>query len=335
MIKQLLIAIFVLTGALLGCKKTDPLRNVDDQEIIDGLGEDDDREPNEDIGNVDDQENGEGPEGEDGPAEGDDRVISIPDPVFEKALAAYDSDKTINGQVLYGDIKNIDSLFIRSMNINPFGGTRDTTMSASNLTGIEHFTNLRSLTVDTAKMPELDLTGNTKLEYLDCSGYYKSEVYYRSLKKLTLPPSDRLKTLFCNYTWLEELPVEGFPNLEHLSFMTSEKLKGVKVDKNPNLISLSGNMQAPPMDLSHNGKLKYLSGMVKINQQTLKGKPELLVVSVTTPDGVEELNFCDNPKVRDVSVASNTLTRVIVPTGIRNENVSVQTLTAATIRRCE
>ncbi|ODS82428.1 MAG: hypothetical protein ABS46_08785 [Cytophagaceae bacterium SCN 52-12] len=264
----------------------------------------------------------------------DDQVVDIPDPVFERALAVYDSDKTINGRVLYRDIKNIETLFIRSTKNNPFGGNRDTTMSASDLTGIEFFTNLKSLTVDTSKMPVLDLTQNKKLEFLDCSGYYKSEVYYRGLKELKLSPNDKLKTLICDYTWLEELPVGGLPNLEHLSFMTSEKLMDVKVDKNPNLIILVGNGQAFSMDLSHNSKLKYLSGVI-INQQALMDKPELLEVYVITPDGVEELDFCDNPKVTAVLVTGNTLELVTVPAGIKNENVRVQTLAAGTVKRCE
>ncbi|WP_345032549.1 hypothetical protein [Ravibacter arvi] len=263
-----------------------------------------------------------------------DQVISIPDPVFEKALAAYDSDKTINGRVLYDDIKDVETLFISAGVQNPFGGTRDTTMSADDLTGIEYFTNLKSLTVETSKLSSLDLTQNKNLEYLDCSGYYKSEVYYRSLKELKLSASNKLKTLVCDYTWLEELSLEGFPNLERLSFMTSEKLMNVKVNKNPNLINLTGNMLAPPMDLSHNTKLQYLSGMVKIEQQTFKGKPDLLVVGVTAPDGVEELIFCENPKIKTLSVASNTLARVTIPAGIKNENVDIKSLIEPIINRC-
>lgn len=335
MIRQLFILFFVLTCTLWGCKKADPLRDPDDQEISKDPDDNENPEGNEGPGKGEDPLLGEDPGNTDEPPGGDDLIVNIPDPIFERTLAAYDSDKTINGQILYGDIKDIESLIIRSSrNHIMSSGPKDTTMSARDLTGIGYFTNLKSLIVDTSRMPALDLTQNKKLEYLDCSGYYMIEAYHRSLKELKLSPSNKLKTLVCDYTWLEELPVEGFPNLEHLSFMTSEKLMNVKVDKNPHLTALSGNRQAPPMDLSHNQKLKYLSGMLKIDQQALKNKRELLVVNVTTPDGVEELNFCDNPKVRDLSVASNTLARVIVPSGIKNESVNVLSLIKPTISRC-
>lgn len=335
MIKQLFILSFVLTCTLWGCKKTDPFQNTNDQEISEDQEEKEDPADDEEPGKSEDPLTGDDPGDTDEPPVADGLVVSIPDPVFEGALAAYDSDKTINGQILYNDIKDIESLIIRSSrNHTMSSGPKDTTMSARDLTGIGYFTNLKYLTVDTSRMPALDLTQNKNLEHLDCSGFYMTEAYHRSLKELKLSPGNKLKTLVCDYTWLEELPVEGFPNLERLSFMTSEKLMNVKVDKNPHLTALSGNRQAPPMDLSHNPKLQYLSGMLKIDQQALKDKPELLVVNASTPDGVEELNFCENPKITTLSVGGMSLARVIVPTGIAEEKVRVESREDVRVSRC-
>lgn len=263
------------------------------------------------------------------------RIVAIPDPIFEKYLAAFDSDSTINGQILYEDIKDIESLYISAGTTNPFGGARDTSMSASSLSGIEHFTNLKFLTVETSKISVLDLIQNKNLEYVDCSGYYKSQIYYRGLKELKIFASDKLKTLVCNYTLLEDLEVEGFSNLERLSFMNSEKLRDVKVNKNLNLISLSGNMQASAMDLSRNEKLQHLTGMVQINQQTLKNKPELSLVDVTTRDNVEELSFCENPKIKNLRVTSSKLSRLTIPTGITESGLSIHSSKDIAVSRCK
>lgn len=101
-----------------------------------------------------------------------------------------------------------------------------------------------------------------------------TEVYYRSLKELRLSSSDKFKTLICDYTLLEKLPVEGFSNLE-----------------------------------------RY--------------------VGVSVNNGVDELNFCQNPKITDLRVTSKNLTRVTVPSGIRSENIKVQSLANVVVNRCQ
>ncbi len=328
---QLFAIVAVLLVALSGCKKTEPVQLPEEQEVTPPPPQE---EPEKvPIGNWEKPYDNK-PRGNRGePQPGDDRVISIPDPAFEEFLAAFDSDKTINGQILYGDIRGIDSLFISAGRVSQFSSLIFSRLTAIDLTGIEHFTNLRWLIVDTAKMPELDLSQNTNLEYLDCSGFVNGETYYRSLRKLKLPASDKLKTLVCDFTFLEELSLEGLPNLESLSFSISEKLQNVKVDKNPNLTRLSGERQAPPMDLTHNRKLQYLTGMVWITQQTLKDKPELLYVDAGTDAG--ELYFCENPKLTYLRVGGSKLAKVIVPAGTSKDKISVQSLLDVTVSRCQ
>ncbi|WP_242118992.1 T9SS type A sorting domain-containing protein [Aestuariivivens sediminicola] len=80
----------------------------------------------------------------------------IPDGNFEQALIdqMYDSEGTLDGQVLTADISGITSLDISSLGI-------------TDLTGIEDFTSLTSLTARFNNVSTVDLSSNTSLDYLD------------------------------------------------------------------------------------------------------------------------------------------------------------------------
>ena len=80
----------------------------------------------------------------------------IPNPNFEQALIdlGYDSG-TINGSVPTADISGITSLDVYNYNI-------------TDLTGIEDFTALTSLSCDSNQLTSLDVSNNTALTYLNC-----------------------------------------------------------------------------------------------------------------------------------------------------------------------
>ena len=67
----------------------------------------------------------------------------------------------------------------------------------TNLQGIEHFTNLRELTVQHTKISTLDISRNENLECLNCSD--------NQLERLNLGRHSKLKRLYCNGNRLTEL----------------------------------------------------------------------------------------------------------------------------------
>lgn len=92
------------------------------------------------------------------------QTINIPDPVFEQVLIdkEIDSDGIVNGQILTADALAVTTLTITSPNIG--------TNNIEDLTGIEGFTNLESLTVTVTMIDELNVNTLTKLKHLNCAG---------------------------------------------------------------------------------------------------------------------------------------------------------------------
>ena len=85
---------------------------------------------------------------------------------FEELLTLQGIDKSgkKDGLIRYGEIKEIESLYLK--------GTQLTSIE-----GIAYFTNLRSLTLDFTGVDSLDLSRNEKLEFLHCeSGPERSSV---------------------------------------------------------------------------------------------------------------------------------------------------------------
>src|SRR5690554_3231974 len=91
------------------------------------------------------------------------QITNIPDPLFEQELIDQniDSDGIVNGQMLTSDALNVTSLSIY------YVGT-STGSYINNLTGVEDFINLESLTVNGTMIEELNVSTLVNLKYLDC-----------------------------------------------------------------------------------------------------------------------------------------------------------------------
>jgi Leucine-rich repeat (LRR) protein len=82
------------------------------------------------------------------------------------------------------------------------------------LAGIEYFTSIEKLSVNHTSIESLDLSANSMLEILDCSG----NPY---LLTLALPESKRLKSLNCSNTKLESVNLNGYAFLEDFTFINA------------------------------------------------------------------------------------------------------------------
>lgn len=86
------------------------------------------------------------------------------------------------------------------------------------LDGIEVFKNLKVLLVCDNELESLDLSQNTKLRFVDCSGNY--------LEDLELPETEKLTTLWAYDNRLDELDVNGVPELDDLLVDPGVELEG-------------------------------------------------------------------------------------------------------------
>jgi hypothetical protein len=91
------------------------------------------------------------------------QITYIPDSLFEQELIAQniDSDGMVNGQILTSDALAVTSLMLVSVGSN-------TNQFIEDLTGLEDFINLESLTVIRTMVEELNVSTLVNLRYLDC-----------------------------------------------------------------------------------------------------------------------------------------------------------------------
>ncbi len=105
----------------------------------------------------------------------------------------------------------------------------------SDVTGIENFTELTSLSCNENQIKKLDLSKNTKLKYLDCSGNQLEELnitnctelktlycYRNSLDKLDTSTNKKLKTLNCDEKVMEIICPEGDIPIDYVHFPDDE-----------------------------------------------------------------------------------------------------------------
>ena len=123
-------------------------------------------------------------------------VLSIPDPNFKAYLVA-NYDQNNDNEISQSEIEKVTYLTL-------------TGLSIASLEGIEHFTNLHSLSCDNNSLTELDLSKNTQLTGLACG--------YNKISKLILPPNaEKMTSLSCCENKLtDKLDCSNWANLTNL-----------------------------------------------------------------------------------------------------------------------
>ncbi|SKC13251.1 hypothetical protein [Dyadobacter psychrophilus] len=186
---------------------------------------------------------------------------------FEKALIRLGIDKSgkQDGLILYQDVKDIDSLYIK-------GQVRD---EIQGLGGIEYFTNLRSLTTLFTKPDSLDLSKNTKLEYLHIQTGMEVGGERNALRYLNVRNCKELKYLRCSNNLISTLDLSQNTLLKELHCHENFNLKTLDLSKNTELEVLTTLMgdEFKELDLKHNSKLRKLlwqsSGLGKLDISNL------------------------------------------------------------------
>ena len=122
-----------------------------------------------------------------------DEIITFPDINFEKAVRLRTDKPT--GAILKKDVMNLDRLDLYNMDI-------------SDITGIEHFTNLENFHCSMNNLTKMDLSENRKLIELNCSN--------NKLTALDLSNNINLETLLCFNNKLTHLNLVKNINLKYL-----------------------------------------------------------------------------------------------------------------------
>ncbi len=151
-------------------------------------------------------------------------ITAIPDANFERKLISLGHDSgTVNGEVLTANISGITSLDV-SNDINTLDNDK-----ISDLTGIEAFTSLTSLSCFGNSLTTLNVSANTALTYLYC--------FYNQLTSLDVSANTALTSLWCSFNLLTNLNVSANTALADLD-CSSNLLTNLNVSANTALADL-------------------------------------------------------------------------------------------------
>ena len=210
--------------------------------------------------------------------------ISIPNAQFEQRLIdqGIDSEGALDQQLLKTDAEAITHL-----DLNWAGGEED----IRDITGIEGFVNLTTLTAAQQELEQIDLSFNTQLDTLYLAGNFLQTIDLRNNAQLVdvnlgtnelssvegLSGLNRLKALDLSFNYLEEFSISNssveriFLNLNELKTLdisqatnlkslvvTSNQLTDISLDANTALeIVVMSDNSIHSVDLSQNQELQY------------------------------------------------------------------------------
>jgi Leucine-rich repeat (LRR) protein len=214
----------------------------------------------------------------------EERIVSIPDLAFLRALIKEGVDKDLDGLISYPEAEAVTALDVSREENEPG--------LISDFTGLEAFVNLESFSCARHYVSRLDLSQNLLLTFLDCSLNRLNELDIKHLAKLEhlickqsgIPSLDvsknfSLTTLDCSFNDLTGLDVSANKALMHLNCYRNS-LESLDVSHNELIEELycSGN-RLKEIDVSHNQFLNHFSCTGnQISALDLTGNPGLQVL---------------------------------------------------------
>lgn len=219
--------------------------------------------------------------------------LTIPDGNFKAALIDVGVDTDMDNEISKFEAEAVTNLNIASRNI-------------SDLTGIEHFTNLEGLGCDGNSLTTLDVSKITSLKALSCN--------YNSLTSLNVSGLTDLVVLSCRNNSLTSLNGKGLTSLEVL-LCDSNSLMSLNVDGQHSLIVLSCvNNSLTSLDISGLNSLDVLlceSNFLK--SIDIRNTPSLEVVVAENNPDLECIVVDDPMQVSPVIVTSQPVPYTKIP----------------------
>jgi Leucine-rich repeat (LRR) protein len=169
-------------------------------------------------------------------------LVNIPDPNFEQALIDLniDSDETVNGFMVQSDALGVIDLDVSGQNI-------------SDLTGIEFFTDLETLSAFNNNLSSIDLSQNinldtallalnnlTSIDFSNNPDLISISLNDNNLSSIDLSNNTALLQVFVNNNNLSSIDVSMLSNLENLG-VSSNNLTSLDISQNPNVFTLFCN----------------------------------------------------------------------------------------------
>jgi hypothetical protein len=165
----------------------------------------------------------------------------------------------------------------------------------TNMTGIETFLNLDTLICGDNNFDSLDLSSNTALSYLDCSGHLYTTV--TPLQSLNLTGCTDLAHLNCSSSQLTSLDLSGCTNLTWLD-CSFNPLTYLDLSANTRLEHLNcAANDLSCLDISNNTLLGSGNGNNKLDLGYMRSLTEVCVWTTPFPPSGMEINTSGSPKL--------------------------------------
>lgn len=234
------------------------------------------------------------------------QVVTIPDANFKTALLNHTNpivDTNGDGEIQVSEAQMVPQLSLNNKNI-------------SDLTGIEAFVNLVSLSCMMNNLTSLDFSQNPDLENLQCSTNY-------SLVSLNVSQNAALKELHCYFNEISELDVTNCPLLEELDISVNN-LNGLDVTQNPSLNWLVvSNTNIDELDVSQNPLLEYL--LIENNNLSnidLSNQPVLTELYIGGND-LSNIDLSNQPLLTKFGIARNNIQNLDLSQNLNLEDIDV------------
>ena len=233
------------------------------------------------------------------------QIVNIPDANFKNALLNHSPVIDTNGD---GEIQVSEATAFTGNLYVPYNNISD-------LSGIEHFTNLTALNCSYNQLSSLDISNNTNLTELNCSG--------NQLSSLDVSNNTNLTYLSCSYNYLSSLDVSNNTNLTQLA-CDSNQLSSLDVSNNTNLTELNcWNNHLSSLDVSNNTNLTVLNCY---NNQ-------LSSLDVSNNTNLTDL-VCSSNQLSSLDVSNNTNLSKLVCSSNQLSSLDVSNITNLTTLRC-
>ena len=235
------------------------------------------------------------------------QIVNIPDVNFKNYLLAH-FDGNQDNQIQVSEAQNVYSINLTS------------SLSISDITGIEHFSNLTMLIIKynniTAPVnlsqntnlnvvtlwgssPSINISGLSVLKYADLNGKYTS---------VDLTNKPLLEQLFLGSSNLNTVNVTSLPLLKRLWISDAGLITSINVTQNPLLEELVlQQLNLTSIDVTQNPNLTFLSlngspiGTVNISQNVLLERLSL------DDTGITSVNLQNNPLINYLDLGHNNL----------------------------
>lgn len=213
----------------------------------------------------------------------------IPDPNFEKILISQGIDKDgVNGKVLTSSISKITQLSVY-----------DSTNKVSDLTGIEDFTALESLSCSNGSITKLDVSKNQNLKSLFCSN--------NLLTSIDVSKNLNLVNLDVSYNNLTAIDVTKNTRLDYLR-LTSNQIASVDISQNTSLTSLAVKVnKLTSLDVSKNTALTSIEASNNQITNLNVSKNIALTLLAVSNGALTSLDVSNNKALKSIDVSFNKI----------------------------